>query len=293
MVPKWRNPSVCKVAASGRAGRFVARNGEDSAACGETVNDLVGRLTEKVTCALSANSTRPESSHLPGDTPGPLVPAVIPSAGARVVSPWHRHFWQEAYNAWALARLGLQIGQKVEYRKYLSREAMGRFTGNANTNGFAEPAQWRFHTIWPRDNHEIVHVYTDTVGRPSDFFNEGIAVAMQTDPVSGNLASVFNGVNVHDACRSYLVANTLPRPLANYVTTTPFRNLPDSVFSYRVAGSFVRHLIERHGMPVVLDFFRQAAGRDESLSAIRTRAERVFGRTLEELEADWHTFLRG
>lgn len=200
--------------------------------------------------------------------------------------------WQEAYNAWALTRLGLQIAQKVEYRKYVSREAMGRFTGNANTNGFAEPAQWRFHTIWPRDNHEIVHVYTDTVGRPSDFFNEGIAVAMQTDPVAGNLASVFNGQNVHDACRSYLVANTLPRPLANYVTTTSFRNLTDSVFSYRVAGSFVRYLIDRYGMPAVLDFFRQAGGRDETLSTIRTRAERVFGRTLEELEADWHAFLR-
>lgn len=200
--------------------------------------------------------------------------------------------WQEAYNAWALTRLGLQVAQKVDYRKYLSREAMGRFTGNANTNGFAEPAQWRFHTIWPRDNHEIIHVYTATVGRPSDFFNEGIAVAMQTDPATGNLASVFDGQNVHDACRGYLAANTLPRPLANYVTTTPFRNLPDSVFSYRFAGSFVRYLIDRYGMPVVLDFFRQAGGRDESLAAIRTRAERVFGRTLEDLEADWHTFLR-
>lgn len=200
--------------------------------------------------------------------------------------------WQEAYNAWALAYLGLQAPQKIEYRKYFSRESMGRFTGNATTNGFAEPAQWRFHTIWPRDNHEIVHIYTAIVGRPSDFFNEGIAVSMQTDPVVGSFASMFNGQNVHDASRSYLAANTLPRPIANVVTSTSFRNLPDSVFSYRVAGSFVRYLIDRFGVPSVLEFFRQAGGRDESLDVIRARTQRVFGRSLDEIEADWHAFLR-
>jgi len=200
--------------------------------------------------------------------------------------------WQEVYNAWALARLGLQPARKVEYRKYVSRDAMGRYTGNFNTNGFAEPADWRFHTIWPRDNHEIVHVYTAPLGRPSDFFNEGIAVAFQTDPAAGVFAARFNGQDVHEACRSYLAAGQLPLPLSNYVTTTPFRNIPDQVMSYRVAGSFVRFLIERQGMTAVLDFFRQAGGRDESISAIRARTEAVFRRSLEELEADWLAILR-
>jgi hypothetical protein len=40
-------------------------------------------------------------------------------------------------------------------------------------------------------------------------------------------------------------------------------------------------------MTAVLDFFRQAGGRDEPLSAIRTRTETVFRRSLDELEADW------
>lgn len=38
------------------------------------------------------------------------------------------------------------------------------------------------HTIWPFDNHEVVPVLTAPIGRPSDFFNEGIAVSFQTDP---------------------------------------------------------------------------------------------------------------
>src|SRR5688572_29659923 len=67
---------------------------------------------------------------------------------------------QEAFNAWAIERLGIVPSQKVEYRKYVSRPEMARYTGNGNTNGFAEPSLWRFHTIWPFDNHEVVHVYT-------------------------------------------------------------------------------------------------------------------------------------
>ena len=74
--------------------------------------------------------------------------------------------WQESYNAWALAQLGVQPPQPIEYRKYQSRGAMGSYTGHSTTNGFAEPEQWRFHTIWPRDNHEIIHVFSALVGRP-------------------------------------------------------------------------------------------------------------------------------
>lgn len=201
--------------------------------------------------------------------------------------------WQEAYNTWALAQLGVQPPRKVEYRKYASREVMGRYTGNFTTNGFAEPADWRFHTIWPRDNHEIVHVYTAPFGRPSDFFNEGLAVAFQTDPVAGLFAARFNGQDVHEACRASLSAGQLPLPLAGYVTTTPFRNIQDQVLSYRYAGSFVRFLIEGQGLPAVIEFFRQSGGRDESLAAIRVRTQGVFGRSLEDLEAAWLAMLRG
>jgi hypothetical protein len=200
--------------------------------------------------------------------------------------------WQEAYNAWVTARLGVQP-PKVEYRKYQSRDAMGRYTGNYNTNGFAEPDQWRLHTIWPRDNHEIVHLYTAPVGRPSDFFNEGLAVAFQTDPAIGRFDAWFNGVEVHAACRDYLRDGRLPLPVADYATTQAFRAIPDQVLSYRYAGSFVRFLVDRYGLPVTLDFVRGGGGRDESLAAIRARAATVFGRSLDGLESEWLAFLRG
>ena len=124
---------------------------------------------------------------------------------------------QDAFNEWAIRRLGITPPRKVEYRKYQSRGAMGRYTGNANTNGFAEPELWRIHTIWLFDNHEVVHVYTAMIGRPSDFFNEGIAVSFQTDPIAGDFRVRFNGAQVHEACRQYLTAGTLPLPLSRYV----------------------------------------------------------------------------
>jgi hypothetical protein len=198
---------------------------------------------------------------------------------------------QEAFNSWALARLSVMPPQKVEYRKYTSRAAMGRYTGNGNTNGFAEPAQWRFHTIWPFDNHEVVHVYSAILGRPSDFFNEGIAVSLQTDPARGDFTVRFNGEQVHDACRAYLRAGTLPLPVNRYVTTSGFRGISDQVMSYRFAGSFVLHMTERFGIAGIILFFR-TNNRDESLDAIRGRFLSVYGVSLEDVEASWLAMLR-
>jgi hypothetical protein len=198
---------------------------------------------------------------------------------------------QEAFNAWALGRLGVQPPQPVEYRKYVSREAMGRYTGNANTNGFAEPERWRFHTIWPFDNHEVVHVYTAMIGRPTDFFNEGIAVSFQVDPARADFTVRFNGQQVHEACRDYLIAGTLPAPLTRYVTTEGFRSIQDSVLSYRMAGSLVLYLTERFGLPAVLDFLRGAT-RSDPLGTVESRMQGAFGLSVGQAEADWLERLR-
>lgn len=199
---------------------------------------------------------------------------------------------QEIYNAWALERLGIAVPQKVEYRKYRSRADMGRYTGNSSTNGFAEPERFRFHTIWPWDNHEVVHVYTAVVGRPSDFFNEGIAVSLQTDPVNQNFSVVFNGQEVHAAARGYLRTGSLPQPISRIATSSGFRAIQNQELSYRVAGSFVLHMTDRFGMPAVLQFFRGVNNRDESLETIRARMLAVFGVSLEDVEAGWLAMLR-
>src|SRR5262245_50935377 len=117
-----------------------------------------------------------------GPAPGTELPFVAETASMRYFHEPGDTIYiprQEAFNTWALERLGVTVPQKVEYRKYRSREAMAQYTGRGNTNGFAESELFRFHTIWPYDNHEVVHVYSTLIGRPSDFFHEGMAVSFQ------------------------------------------------------------------------------------------------------------------
>jgi hypothetical protein len=198
---------------------------------------------------------------------------------------------QEAHHAWAVARLGIALPQKLEYNKYTSRSHMGQATGRDNTNGFAEPGRFAVHTLWAWDNHEPVHVYSALIGRPSDFFNEGIAVAFQTDPAANDFESRFNGLQVHDAARTYRRQGQLP-PLDQIVDTQGFRNISDSVLAYRVAGSFVRFLIDRDGLEAVKAFFRTANVGD-SRQIIGERFREAFGRSLAEVESEWHAHLDG
>ena len=192
---------------------------------------------------------------------------------------------QEAHHRWAVAQLGVTVPQKIAYNKYLSRAQMGEATGHSNTNGFAEPERFTIHTLWEWDNHETVHVYTALIGQPSAFFNEGIAVAFQTDPATGNYASVFNSQEVHAACAQYRALGLL-RPLDQIIETAGFRAVSDSVLSYREAGSFVRYLIDRDGMDRVKAFFR-ASSMNDSRAVIRDRFQTAFERSLEETERDW------
>jgi hypothetical protein len=231
---------------------------------------------------------------------GPTAPSKTPLPVSSESASFRYHYaagdsvdveWQERYHAWAVGELGLQMPQKIDYHKYRSRQEMGDHTGKYDTNGFAETDKFAIHTLWPKDNHEVVHVYTARVGRPSDFFNEGMAVAFQTDPAAGNYASVFNNQEVHQACRQYMQGGTLVLPLSRVVASEDFRALSDQVLSYRQAGSFMRFLIDRHGVPKVLEFFR-ASGRTDSVAMIRERFLTVFGESLDAADVAWQTLLR-
>jgi hypothetical protein len=235
-----------------------------------------------------------------GESAGPTTPSQPPLPVANESPSFRYHYdvgdrvdsdWQESYHAWATARLGVSLPQKIDYFKYQSRQAMGERTGNYNTNGFAEPSRFEIHTLWPTDNHEVVHVYTALIGRPSDFFNEGIAVAFQTNPAAGDFESVFNGQQVHSACSQYLQTGALVVPLARVVSTTDFRALSDQVLSYREAGSFVRFTIDRYGIERVLQFFR-ASSRTDTVATIQVRFQAAVGVSLETVESEWTALLR-
>jgi hypothetical protein len=193
---------------------------------------------------------------------------------------------QEAHHVWATTRLGVVLPAKIDYRKYSSLPDMGARTGHYGTNAYAEPDVFTIHTIWSWDKHETVHVYTARIGYPSEFFNEGIAVAFGTDPPAGDFEPRFNGEALVDSARRYLQSGQLVLPLSRLVATPDFRSITDDVLSYREAGAFVAFLITRFGMDPLLQFFRISA-RDDPVEVIRQRFAAAFGATLDAAEADW------
>lgn len=198
--------------------------------------------------------------------------------------------YQERHYAWAMAKLELSHAGKIEYRKYRDGSHMERVTGRV-TNGFAEPEMGRFHTIWPLDNHEYIHVvFVDQVGEPPALFNEGVAVAHHGASISGDFEGppLWNGTSAHQQVRQMLSAGTLPE-LGALAETNDFRAL-DDVVTYGIAGSFVRFLIDEGGVDR-FKAFAASTHRDDGRAAIDSAFEGEYGATLESWWARWMAFL--
>lgn len=199
--------------------------------------------------------------------------------------------WQEAYYQWATARLGVQAARKIGYYRYASRQDMGEHTGRFNTNGYADASAFEIHTLWPTDNHEVVHLFLSLVGDAPALFSEGTAVAFQVDPVKGDLASRFNEEEVHEAARRYLASGQLVLPLDGLLDSASFRGITDSTLAYREAGSFCRFLIDRYGIHALLAFFRGGSYSDTAAVA-GSRFQAAFGVSVAQAEAAWLELLR-
>jgi hypothetical protein len=191
---------------------------------------------------------------------------------------------QERFHEWAVARLGVTVDRSIAYYKYRDRTHMQSVTGKV-TNGWADPSSLTVHSIWPWENHEVVHVLTAIVGIPPDFFNEGIAVAMSTDPSRNVFEARWNGQPPRSLARQYRAAGQLPA-LADMVETQAFRRI-DETKGYPIAGSFMSFMIDDRGMEPVRAFFA-AGGRDARVADIDRQFTSAFGISLQAAEARWH-----
>jgi len=192
--------------------------------------------------------------------------------------------WQQVYYEWAVAALDVRVPQRVAYNKYQSRSQMGDLTGHYDTNGYAEPAAFTVHTIWPIDNHEVIHVYSALFGSPVALFNEGLAVAHQTDPARGDLTPRWNGVDLHDWAKTFRRQGALV-PLDRLLASADFRRVDPNV-TYPESGSFVRFVLERYGLDRVKQFFRTGSPSDPPES-VRQQFQTVYGRSIADVEHDW------
>jgi peptidase MA superfamily protein len=196
--------------------------------------------------------------------------------------------WQEAYHAWAIAQLGV-TPPTIVYNKFNGRDQMASVTGHVG-NAYAMPALNTVYTIWPTDNHEVVHVYTGPWGAPVALFGEGLAVAFQTDPPAGDFTPKWNATSLHVLAKQFRARGALV-PIATLAVTTSFRSLDDNI-TYPESGSFVRFLIDTQGIDAMRRLYGSMSG-DATLATVRAAFQGVYGFSLDEAESRWQQFLDG
>jgi hypothetical protein len=141
-------------------------------------------------------------------------------------------------------------------------------------NGIAFPERHEVHTIWPTDNHEVVHVVAVTeFGRAIAFFNEGIAVALSTDLPRNDFIARWNGVPVDTVARNLIAARNVP-PLADLIRDDgSFRTFAEGV-TYPLAGAFVHSLIQERGMAKAIELLKSSRHTD-SVQMTESKLARV------------------
>jgi hypothetical protein len=196
--------------------------------------------------------------------------------------------WQEVFHRWATEALGVSPTQRITYNKYTSRAHMGQVVGVSNTNAYADGPRFAIHTLWPTDNHEVVHLYSYPWGMPVALFTEGLAVAFQANPAAQDLVPKWNGTPIHELARRFRASGRL-LPIGQLAATSGFRQYDSSV-TYPEAGSFVRFLIDQRGLDPIKRLFASVTA-DSGADTVRRQVETIYGTSLEELEREWLAFL--
>jgi len=195
--------------------------------------------------------------------------------------------YQQAFHDWAVGYLGISTPRRLRYYKYLDNSHMRELTGQPY-DSWADVLQYAVHSVERQQGHEAVHVYSFVIGWPSDFFAEGIAVALHRNPSTGDEVPIF-GAPVHTLCRGWLAGGSI-YPLRDIVANEGFgRRRPTQ--AYAQAGSFTQFLIAEFGLETLKSLFR-AVNDFDSTNTILTAFESVYGIPLTEAENRWHAFLR-
>jgi hypothetical protein len=195
--------------------------------------------------------------------------------------------YQQTFHDWATSYLGESLPQRLRYHKYLDNDHARALSGQPGS--WADIENYSIHSVERQQGHEAIQVYTFVIGWPFDYFTEGLAVALDLDPFTGEEVQFF-GAPVHVLCRAWLEEGSLYR-IRDIVASDSFRSRPWRS-AYPQAGSFVQFMIEDHGLERLKWLFQDVHEYD-STESISSTFEFIYGLSLEEAERRWHEFLGG
>jgi hypothetical protein len=161
-------------------------------------------------------------------------------------------------------------GRRIEYRLHDAHSLRFAETGQAAV-GVTDLDALRIDTVLEYHPHELTHAVAGRLGRPPLLFAEGLAVAL----TSGGL---WRGRDLDAAAERALAAGARVDGLL-----TGFLDAePDA--AYAVAGSFVAHLLERHGIDPLVRFFR---GCGDGGSGFEQAFRRAYGHSIARATIEW------
>src|SRR5687768_1161214 len=165
------------------------------------------------------------------------------------------------------SELGTRLAGHASYYRYGTAQEVAAGTGYYAA-GVTFAGQ--VHSTSECHDHELVHLVATQMGDPGRFFNEGLAVAL--------------GDSSRGLRRTAKKALAGGQPVASWVAAF---DAQDPHAAYAVAGSFVRHLIDTHGMEKVRILFR-ASRSERDLPRVFAA---TYGTGLDEALAAWHASL--
>ena len=193
----------------------------------------------------------------------------------------------EAFHNWVVSLLGVTCPKKIDYYKYKDYDQMRRIWGKTAV-AWADSGSFSIHHYALWDNHECVHLLTNLIGKPPGFFNEGIAVALSTDPYNGDLEGRWYGMSVHYWGKRFKDEGTLI-PLNDLLESNDFWGYEPGI-TYPESGSFVRFLIDTYGLDKMKSIF-QSVNYGDSKDEIKQKFQSIYGFSLDQAEAEWLLFL--
>ncbi len=198
---------------------------------------------------------------------------------------------REAALAYAEDMLGCEVGHRITFIVVASMFGSSGGSRGSSTHveyGLSLRSLQEFESdpaISPRNLgcHEEVHAVVDACwGRKSFALNEGLAVYIDASYRSDS----DNGL----IARGLLERNLLPSVASLprlYLTFNRF-NMGNYLTIYKGSASLVEYLISTYGMAAFLEFYL-ASGSELDLAEASVN---LYGRSLSQLESDWHAHIR-
>jgi hypothetical protein len=184
--------------------------------------------------------------------------------------------------------LETDFSRRIEFNKFFGADHIERLTGRRTEGGFV--LDGKIFLTRALDPHEIVHVIAiEELGRPSDFFDEGLAVNFGglrlVDGAVTLFPSALRNFDVDREALSVLAGGRFGGSIRQILTSSSFGDRPFEV-TYPLAGSFVKFLLRTRGLEAVKTFFGRSRAADP-LARIEADLELAFGAPLDVLEAEW------